>query len=235
MRILAIETSTKNLGIAIADEDSILAEYKGDSELKHSQDLIPNIDLLLKDLGSDLTDIDAFAISIGPGSFTGLRVGVSALKGLNLVTDIPIITVPTLDVIAYNAINISAPICVIVDAKKNNLYSSLYTVENGDIIRSWDYLLIHADELIKRVQSTEHRTQNKEILFLGDGIGLYGSLILGGLKGARLADRKYWFPDPKVVAHLARIKFRRKEFQNPESLVPMYMYSRECNIRGVDR
>ncbi len=158
MRILAIETSTKYLSIAIADEDSILAEYKGDGELRHSQDLIPNIDLLLERINSKLSDIDGFAISIGPGSFTGLRVGVSILKGLNLVTDIPIITVPSLDVIANNAVDVAHDICVIVDAKKQNLYTSLYKKgENSDMIRVWDYLLVSADELMERVQKPEKR------------------------------------------------------------------------------
>lgn len=227
MKILAIETSTKNLGIAIANEYSIIAEYKGDRDLKHSQDLIPNIDPLLKKIGANLKDIDCFAISIGPGSFTGLRVGVSILKGLNLVTDIPIVSVPTLDVIAHNAVNIPTQICVIVDAKKNNLYSSLYKVEDGGIIRLWDYLLISVDELVKKIEG--------ETLFLGDGIPLYGSLIQERLKGARLANKEYWFPDAKIVARLGIKKFKKRELEDPDTLIPMYMYSKECNVRGIDR
>lgn len=235
MKILAIETSTKRLGIAIADEDSILAEYKGDAALRHAQDVIPNIDGLLKKIGSKLGEIDAFAISIGPGSFTGLRVGVSTLKGFNLVTEIPIITVPTLDVIAHNALDLSGRICVIVDAKKNNLYTSLYRAEGGGIIKVWDYSLVSTDELIEMVQKEKKRNPQEDILFLGDGIERHGKAIEDRLKGVRLAERELWFPDAKVVANLAKKKFVTKEFEDPDRLVPMYIYSRECSIRGIDR
>ncbi|MBL7068417.1 MAG: tRNA (adenosine(37)-N6)-threonylcarbamoyltransferase complex dimerization subunit type 1 TsaB [Candidatus Omnitrophica bacterium] len=230
MKILAIETSTRNLSIAVADENSILAEYKGDSVLRHSQDLIPNIEILLKKTGLGLADIDCFAVSIGPGSFTGLRVGVSIIKGLNMVTNIPIVTVPTLDVIACNVLDTPTPICVILDAKKKNIYSSLYRVKDGDIIRTWDYLLVPPDELIERIDD-----KDEEILFLGDAISFYGDLIRERLKNAKLADRKYWFPDAKRVARLGRNKFKRREFEDADGLVPMYMYSRECNVRGIDR
>ena len=222
MKILAIETSTRNLGIAIADEDSILAEYKGIAELKHSQDLVPNIERLLKKSRLSLRDIDCLAISIGPGSFTGLRVGVSILKGLNMVTKIPIVTIPTLDAIAYNAVDKKRPICVVVDAKKNNLYTSLYKPEAGGIIRLWDYVLITPDELLKKIDG--------ETLFLGDGIKPYRRLIKEILKSARLADMKYWFPDVKIVARLGMAKFKNKELQDPDTLVPMYIYSSECNV-----
>ncbi|GAF96056.1 unnamed protein product, partial [marine sediment metagenome] len=187
MKILAVETSTRTLSIAIRDQNSVLAEYKGDGGLRHSQDLIPGINSLLKKINSKLSDIDCFAISIGPGSFTGLRIGVSILKGLNLVTGIPIIAVPSLDVIAYNAADMPHDICVIVDAKKNNLYASLYKKgKNNDIIRIWDYLLITADELVKRIKT--------KTFFLGDGAAVYGKFISERLKDAILADKRYWFP-----------------------------------------
>jgi len=230
MKILAVETSARNLSIAVADGESILAEYKGDSILRHSQDLIPNIERLLKDTGLSLTGIDCFAISIGPGSFTGLRVGVSVIKGLNMVTNIPIVTVPTLDVIACNALDSPIPICVALDAKKKNVYTSLYRVKDGGIIRLWDYLLLPPLELIERIED-----KDKSILFLGDAISFYGSLITEALKGAKLADRKDWFPDAATVARLGRDKFEKRDFQDADTLVPMYMYSRECNVRGIDR
>jgi len=227
MKLLAIETSTKHLGIIIRDEKSILSEYRDKMELRHSQDLIPRIDTLLKNLKLKLTDINAFAISIGPGSFTGLRVGVSTLKALNIVTQIPIVAVPTLDVIAENAAGEGRDICTVIDAKKGNLYTSLYKSRDGGIIRVWDYLLLNLDELAGRIE--------KETLFIGDGIDRYGTTIKALIKGAVFAEMNLWLPDVKVVADLGFDRLKRKEFIDPDTLVPMYIYSKECNVRGVER
>jgi len=227
MKLLAIETSTKHLGIIIRDEKSILSEYRDKMELRHSQDLIPRIDTLLKNLKLKLTDINAFAISIGPGSFTGLRVGVSTLKALNIVTQIPIVAVPTLDVIAENAAGEGRDICTVIDAKKGNLYTSLYKSRDGGIIRVWDYLLLNLGELAGRIE--------KETLFIGDGIDRYGTTIKALIKGVVFAEMNLWLPDVKVVADLGFDKLKRKEFTDPDTLVPMYIYSKECNVRGVER
>lgn len=227
MKILAVETSTKKLGIAIADQGTILGEHKGKGELRHCQDLVPNINKLLKDLSLKLTDLDGFAISIGPGSFTGLRVGVSILKGLNIATDIPIISVPTLDVIAHNAKDSTIPICVIIDARKNNLYTCCYRRRMSGIIKLWDYSLLPADELIKKIK--------EEAFFIGDGIALYREAIDKSIKGARFADEREWFPDVKVVARLGMEQLKEKRFEDPDAIVPMYMYSKECNVKGIGR
>ncbi len=231
MRILAIETSTKNLSMAIADDERVLAEYKGDAILRHSHDLIPNIENMLNKLKLELIAIDSFAISIGPGSFTGLRIGVSILKGLNLVTRIPIITVPTLDAIAYNSIDAVVPICVIVDAKKKNLYASLYKTQDGGIIKLRDYLIISPEELIEELI----RDIKESVLFAGDGVGLYERSISDRLRGAKFAPEDCWYPDAKVIARMGVEKFKRGDFAEPDTLVPMYIYSHKCSVRGIDR
>lgn len=226
MKILAIETTTKNLGIAIADERSILAEYKGSAVLRHSQDLIPNIDKLLKKIKLNLRDIAGFAVSIGPGSFTGLRVGVSVLKGLNLVTGIPIVSVPTLDAIACNLAGSQLPIAVIMDARKNNLYASLYKSKKDGIIKIWDYLLIAPRELISKI--------DKKTLFTGDGTGVYKRFIADNVEGAEFAEEKYWYPYADVVARLGIEKFKKREFEDPDTITPLYIYSKECNIKTAE-
>lgn len=225
MKLLALETTAKTLSLAIADEGSILARFRGQAVLKHSQDLIPNIEKLFKKTKLSLADIDCLAVSIGPGSFTGLRVGVSIVKGLNMATKIPIVAVPTLDAIACNSKDAVEPVCVIRDAKKKNLYTSLYKFEKGNIIRLWDYLLIPAEEIAGRI--------DKDIIFTGDGVALYGDTILEKSKGSKLADSKRWFPDVDWVARLGIEKLKNKEFENPDTLVPMYIYSKECSIRGI--
>jgi tRNA threonylcarbamoyladenosine biosynthesis protein TsaB len=227
MKLLAIETSTRDLGVAIADERSILAWRKGSSELRHSQDLLPNIDHLLRETGLRLVDMDCFAISIGPGSFTGLRVGVSAAKGLNLVTGIPVVAVPTLDAIAYNATDPDIPVCIIVDARKGNLYAALYKHGNGGMIRVWGHALMPADEVIAKIDG--------ETLFAGDGLAVYGKRMEESVKGARLAPREQWFPDVRTVARLGIERSKKGLTEDPDTLTPLYLYSKECNVKGICR
>jgi tRNA threonylcarbamoyladenosine biosynthesis protein TsaB len=179
-----------------------------------------------------LADLDCFSISIGPGSFTGLRVGVAMVKGLNLVTGIPVVAVPTLDATAYNARGEGGSLCVIVDAKKKNCYASLYKAQNHGIIRQWDYMLLPAGELIDKLEA-----QGIEggVLFLGDGLTLYGDLIKNRLPGAKFASERLWYPDARVIAELGAAKFRNGEIEDPDKLAPLYIYSQDCNVKGVFR
>ncbi len=235
MKILALETTTKNLGVAIYDGESILAEHRSETQFTHAQDTIPAIDRLLKGADWAIKDLDCFVISIGPGSFTGLRVGVAILKGLSLTTKVPIVTVPTLDAIAHNLKDERCPLSVMVDAKKNNLYSSFYTVGDSGIMSRGSYRLMKIDELIAEVQKREERREKTEreksgIMFTGDGVRIYRDLISGKIEGARFADERLWYPDSKVVARLGAIKFREKDFVESDKLLPMYIYSKECNV-----
>jgi tRNA threonylcarbamoyladenosine biosynthesis protein TsaB len=229
MKLLAIETSTKSLSLALADGQSILSEYKGGAALRHSQDLVPNLEALLQKAEMTLDAIDCFAISAGPGSFTGLRVGIAMAKGLNFATRIPIVAVPTLDAIASNLGDSGNGICVVVDARKKNLYASLYKADKGGIIRVSGYELVAAEELKERLKAQE------KTLFTGDGIAPYREIIKEQFKGARFADERHWYPDVKVIARLGAEKFKNREFSDPDALVPMYIYSRECNVKGVFR
>ncbi len=233
MKILTVETSTKNLGIAISDDTTILAEYRSKKEFTHAEEIIPSINSLLNKASLKLNNIDALAMSIGPGSFTGLRVGVSTLKGMNLATNIPIIAIPTLDVIAYNVKDKSAHICTIIDAKKGNLYTSLYQAENGGIIRKWDYSLVSQDEFIEKPDSID--CNKSSMLFVGDGITRSRDLIKKKYPDAICAAEDEWYPRPEITAILAVDRFEDKKFEDPDRLIPMYIYSRECSIKGIER
>lgn len=227
MKVLGIDTSTRNLSIALRDNDIVLAEFNGKGRLRHSQDLIPEINSILESRGLKLDVLDGFAISIGPGSFTGLRIGTATLKALNLVTNKPILAVPTLDVIANNIKQSECDICVIVDAKKNKVYSCLYKMQDGKIERKTDYLLITIEDLLKLI--------NLPTLFLGDGIHLYKKAILDKINSSKFAQESLWFPKASVVTKLGAEKLKKGEKTDGDKLTPMYLYSRECSIRGVDR
>ena len=129
MRILAIESSSLVASVAIVEDGVTLAEYTANFKMTHSQTLLPMIDSMVSLFDIDLSTIDAIAVSGGPGSFTGLRIGSATAKGLGLALDKPLIHVPTLDGTAYNLYGAKGLICPIMDARRNQVYTGIYRFE----------------------------------------------------------------------------------------------------------
>jgi len=231
MNILAIDTSTKFLSIAVAKGENILATFKDNGELKHSELIISAIDSALVKSGLKLKAIDCLAISIGPGSFTGLRIGVATVKAINLALDVPIVAIPTLDAIAYNFTAEDADVlCPILDAKKNKIYTSFYkkpsphfvNAKTVGIHRMEDYLLTDIENLLKLI--------NKPTLIFGDAIEIYKDYLKKN-KNINISA-KDWYPKAEVVAKLGLEKAKKRKFENPDKLVPMYLHSKYCQIKG---
>lgn len=224
MKVLGIDTSTESLGIAIVEDGKLIVSNDKISAMRHSQDLIPTIKDLLKRASLALGDIDGIAVSIGPGSFTGLRIGVTTAKTLSLVTGKPVAAVPTLDAIARNAYYYPGTICPIMDAKKQLVYAALYKRSKKGLKRTSRHLLISVEELLKKLDT--------KTLFLGDGIGLYGGIIEKVKKAkAEFAPPWLWLPKAEQVALLGSEKLKRSKKEKPLELVPLYLHSKECNIR----
>jgi len=232
MKILAIDTSTKYLSAAIAENEDILASFRDDGNLRHSVSLIPTIDGLLKECSRKLKDIDVIALSIGPGSFTGLRIGVAACKAINLALGIPIAAVPTLDVIAYNFTDKKERVlCPLIDAKKSKVYASLYNVVSrpqsaasadcGRLNRIRGYMLADIGEVLDGI--------DRPTLVFGDGVGLYGdSLKKNPLVSISMEN---WHPRAEVLAGLGFQAAKKRQFANPDKLVPMYLHSQYCQVK----
>ena len=159
MKILAIDSSSLVATVAIVDEEKILAEYTINHKKTHSQTLLPMLGEIVKMIELDMKEIDAIAISGGPGSFTGLRIGSATAKGLGLALDKPLIHVPTLDAMAYNFYKTEEVICPIMDARRNQVYTGLYT-------------FMGIDELIQKLNE-----MNKKVIFLGDGVPVFKNYI----------------------------------------------------------
>jgi len=224
LKILAIDTSGKAMGIAIADENGIIIEHNDTSGAKHSAALASTIKNILDKAGLGFNDIDGFSVSIGPGSFTGLRIGVTMVKGFAFATKKPVTAVPTLDTIAYNCIASPHLICTIVDASRNLVYACLYESRGQILERKSDYLLINISELLKRLKSS--------VLLLGDGLSIYREHIikyfekpLGEIRnGIEFAPEPMWYPRASTVAIMGLERFKDGKFEDPDKLVPFYIY-----------
>lgn len=207
MKLLGIDTSTKYLGVALVEGEKTLAAFRDKGGLNHSTLLVPAIDEVLGKSALKLKDLDAIAISIGPGSFTGLRIGVAAVKAINLATGVRLVAVPTLDVIAYNFVSEKERVlCPVIDAKKGKIYACFYEGRR----RLTDYMLTDIEEVLKMI--------NKPTFIFGD-VDKYA------------VDN--WYPRAEVVAKLGLEKARRKEFAEADKLAPMYMHSMYCQVKNA--
>lgn len=165
MRILGIESASLVASVAILTDDEITAEYTVNFKKTHSQTLLPMIDEISKVIELDLDTIDAIAVSGGPGSFTGLRIGSATAKGLGLALDKPLINVKTIDAMAYQCFSSKYLICPIMDARRNQVYTGIYYFENDRFITLMEQCAVDMNELISKLNC-----QNKEVIFLGDGV-----------------------------------------------------------------
>ena len=152
MKILGIDSSGIVASAAIADEKNIIAEFTINNKQTHSQTLLPMIDMVVKMSGVQLEEIDAIAVAAGPGSFTGLRIGSSTAKGLALALNKPIVSVPTLDGLAYRLAISEGIICPIMDARRNQVYTAVYKMENGELKALSEQKAVDIHELFEELE-----------------------------------------------------------------------------------
>lgn len=254
MLVLGVDTSTEFLSVALINGKKVLANYDAVGKLNHSALLVPTIKKAFAKAGKKIRDVALFSVGIGPGSFTGLRVGVTAIRGLAIALDKPLIGIPTMDAIAYNGYQALRPgpilcqytvkgpaplICPILDAKKSQVYACIYRVSGDKIVKKSGYLLESVDALIRRLnplgmvrENGKRSRTNGRILFLGDGVPLYKDRLLSGQgMNAEFIEDKRWFPKASVIAEMGLKKFQKGKGDNPYDLEPMYLYAKDCNVR----
>lgn len=222
MNILAIDTSGPRLSVAIAKGDRVIAQYSSKRQRSHSDMLAPAVERLLKKAQLKAKDIGLYAVSIGPGSFTGLRIGVAFIKGMNLFADKPVVCVPTLDVLASG---LKADfICPIVDAKRQNVYTTIY--KKGR--RILKYSVIPIAEILVKLASLP------SVIFTGDGVDVYKEEITKQLgKKAIFAEKSRWY---SKAADIAKIGYRmyndnKGVARDLAKLAPMYLYPKDIQCR----
>ena len=177
MKILAIDASGIVASVAIASEDEMIAEYTIKNKKTHSQTLLPMIDKVLKFTETDIKDIDYIAVTEGPGSFTGLRIGAATAKGLAQACNIPIVSVSTLEALAYNVFETDKLICSIMDARRDNVFGAIYVRENDGLEVIKEQAALPIEEMINELNRI-----GKNVIFVGDGISVQKDYIRNNLK-----------------------------------------------------
>ncbi len=182
MRVLAIDSSGMTATVAVVEDTQTIAEYTVNFKKTHSQTLLPMIDTMGKMIELELKSIDAIAVAGGPGSFTGLRIGSATAKGLGLALEKPLIHVPTVDGLAYNLYGCQDIICPIMDARRKQVYTGMYTFARRELEGSKETELVldvleaqnasPIEELIERLN-----IHGRPVVFLGDGVPVYQDVI----------------------------------------------------------
>ncbi len=223
MYILGIETSTKTGSVAVASRDGIIVHYSLNIEVTHSERLMATVDRVLADSGLTITDMGGFAVAIGPGSFTGLRIGLAAVKGLALVTGRPVAAVPTLKALAWSLPYAAYLICPMLDARKKEVYAATYRFEGADLVQVMAEAVIPLASLADRISETT--------IFTGEASQLFRAEIMD-----RLGDRALFaplsaiLPSAAVVAKIGREMINRGMQADPDSLTPMYIRRPEAEV-----
>ena len=239
MNILAIDTSSKYFSLVIARDEKILVRFFEPLARELSAKLVPVIDGSLKKARLALEDIDYFGAGLGPGSFTALRIGLAAMKGLVFPFNKPIAGVPSLDVLAHSAKSVAAAfmpltenatICPVVDARRGLLYCAVYRFKKGRLSRKSRYLLIPIKDLLARLDS------GTKTVFLGDGVPLYRKDIEKSLgEKAEFAKEEAWYPLPENLLACVREKIRQGKLTDSYKLVPLYLYPKECQVGNKEK
>jgi tRNA threonylcarbamoyladenosine biosynthesis protein TsaB len=224
VRILAIDTSTRVGSIALVEGPLLKAQNILDIRATHNQRLLPGIERILTDAGWSLDDLDGFAVSLGPGSFTGLRIGLSIVKGLAWATGKPLVGVPTLDGLAANVSFVPYMICPILDARKGEIYAALYRQgDEGIPERLTSYMAIKPEEMLALISETT--------VIIGDGLLSHGDYLrreLGNL--LVLAPPHLSVIHASSVAWLGWHRLRSGEFEDVSSCTPLYVRPSEAEL-----
>ncbi len=231
MLILSIDTATPVAGVAIVDTKNVLYEAMANTGYKHSQTLLEMIDAAFKITGTTLGAVDAIAVTSGPGSITGLRIGLAAAKGLALAADKPIIGIPTLEAMAFDIGWMPTILCPVLNARKSEMYAAFYQGGDRKISRLSDELALSPENLAARALLAMQETGNRTVVFTGDGVIAYGSLLTNILGEAAVFADDYKLPRASSSGCLARSRLAGGLVDDIFTLVPTYIRQSEAEVR----
>lgn len=226
LKILAIDTSSKVSGVAIISEEKILAEFNTNNSLTHSQTIMPMVKAALDCSNIDISEIDVMAACVGPGSFTGLRIGISAIKGMAFLKNLPCVGVSTLKALAYNLIEYNGVVCAIMDARCNQVYTACF--EKGK--RITDDQAISIEQLEQQLSEI-----NSKIILVGDGAKMHYNRLKESIKNLEIADSHNVLNRAASVALAAIDSYNNGEINTLDELLPNYLRLAQAERQRLEK
>ena len=219
MLILGIDTCSMSSSAAVLDEEKMLAQFSINHKKTHSERIMPQIENMLNAADIKIDDIDAFAVSVGPGSFTGVRIGVATAKGFAQSLNKPCIKVSALHGLCENVSFFSGLICPILDARRNQVYNAIFESKNGQIKRLCADRALSVSALM-----AELKESNKDIMFVGDGVPVFRETLTKELEEkAFFAPLPLMFNQAASVAAVGIDEYKNGNFTDYSELVPEYI------------
>lgn len=224
MYILSIDTSTKNFSLAVSCGEKVVACRNVRLKGVLSSSIVPGIRGILKKSGLELSRIDGFAVGLGPGSFTSLRVGLATVKGLAFAVQKPVVGIPSLDILAMNLPGDCPQICTLSDAKRKLVYACCYQKKGLILKKKGKYLLEGIEDVLKRLKGG--------VVFIGDGVPLFKETIRRA-KGIVpvFAKESLMYPRAGCMVHLALERFKKGKTDDVSKLTPLYLYPKDCQVQ----
>ncbi len=229
MKVLGIDTSTSCGSIGLLIDDRVISEYLLDIPVTHSERLLGAIEHLLREARCPMEELDGWTLSLGPGSFTGLRIGVSTVKGLSYATQRPVAGVSSLDVLASQISPTPYLICPILDARKGEVYTAFYRYDEANLLkRRSAYQALRPEDLVKNIKET--------VIFVGDGVKTYGDFLRNSLSSfALFPNPSLHLPHGAAVARLGGELLRKGECLDVNTFTPIYVRPSEAEIKWQER
>ncbi len=217
MKILAVDCSAGPASCAIVEDEKVLSSGFCNVKVTHSETLMPMIKSTLESALLTLKDIDAFAVNYGPGSFTGIRIGISAIKGLSIPDNKPCIAVSTLESIAELFGNFKGVVCASMDARCNQVYNALFQIQDGKATRLCEDRAVSVDSVIEELKALD-----KEIIIAGDGAALFGDFA-NEASNVQIAVEPLLYQNAIGSAKVAYRKMKNGETISSSELTPLYL------------
>jgi tRNA threonylcarbamoyladenosine biosynthesis protein TsaB len=222
--ILAIDTATSRVSVALGDGGEVVGAVALAGGRRHAEQLAPAIRYLCDELHVELRHLASIAVGVGPGLFTGLRVGVTTAKVLAQTLRVPVVGVASLDLVAYPLRHTDRMVVAVLDARRHEVFHASYRPVPGGVQRVSDYAVRRPEELAADLQTEAHG-----ILLAGDGVARYRS-ELGALEHAELAGAEYAYPSVAALVELGTARVEREEFEAPSELRPLYLRRSDAEI-----
>ena len=229
MLILGISTSTKQVGAAIGGHEGVLASSHSARGKRHAENLAPAIDFVRRQARVELDEIGAVAVDIGPGLFTGLRVGIAAAKATAHALRVPMIGISSLDLLAWSVRHTAREIVAVLDARRGEVFTARYRPTPGGVQRLAEPIVCSPDEMRAELQAADH-----DYLVVGDGGLRYGE-FLDDLVSVEVAEQHLGYPNAACLVQLAHAKALREDFVQPWQLEPLYLRPPDAAINWATR